>query len=86
MTCSRTTSAVGPADGRGRSQDRSAQGKCKIHLVDLKGTYTGDNDKGAQENQRLLAAVVENVDGPWYFKLVAPRTPWAPGRKSSSRC
>ena len=55
------------------------QGKCKIHLVDLKGTYTGDNDKGPQENQRLLAAVVENADGPWYFKLVGPAAtvgPW----------
>jgi hypothetical protein len=55
------------------------QGKCKIHLVDLKGTYTGDNDKGPQENQRLLAAVVENADGPWYFKLVGPADtvgPW----------
>ena len=55
------------------------QGKCKIHLVDLKGTYTGDNDKGAQENQRMLAAVVENADGPWYFKLVGPAEtvgPW----------
>lgn len=55
------------------------QGKCKIHLVDLKGTYTGDQQQGPQENQRLLAAVVENADGPWYFKLVGPADtvgPW----------
>src|SRR5579862_4543925 len=26
------------------------QGKCKITLVDLKGTYTGDNKAGPQEN------------------------------------
>ena len=49
------------------------QGKCKIHLVDLKGTYTGDQQTGPQENQRLLAAVVENADGPWYFEARRPR-------------
>ena len=55
------------------------QGKCKITLVDLKGTYTGDKDAGAMENSRLLAAVVEAADGPWYFKLVGPADtvgPW----------
>jgi len=57
------------------------QGKCKIHLVDLKGTYTGDNDKGAQENQRMLAAVVENHDGPWYFKIVGPAETVGPWRE-----
>jgi len=47
--------------------------------VDLKGTYTGDKDAGAMENSRLLAAVVEAADGPWYFKLVGPADtvgPW----------
>jgi len=48
------------------------QGKCKVHLVDLKGTYTGDAQQGAQENQRMLAAVVEAEDGPWYFKITGP--------------
>jgi hypothetical protein len=57
------------------------QGKCKIHLVDLKGTYTGDQQQGPQENQRLLAAVVENVDGPWYFKLVGPADTVGPWRE-----
>jgi hypothetical protein len=55
------------------------QGKCKIHLVDLKGTYTGDTDAGPQENQRMLAAVVEAEDGPWYFKITGPAAtvgPW----------
>ena len=56
------------------------QGKCKIHLVDLKGTYTGDQQTGPQENQRLLAAVVENADGPWYFKLVGPAETVGPWR------
>lgn len=57
------------------------QGKCKIHLVDLKGTYTGDQQQGPQENQRLLAAVVENADGPWYFKLVGPAGTVGPWRE-----
>jgi len=56
------------------------QGKCKVHLVDLKGTYTGDQQTGPQENQRLLAAVVENADGPWYFKLVGPAETVGPWR------
>jgi len=71
----RWASQMGAADPK----TEVIQGKCKIHLVDLKGTYTGDNDKGPQENQRLLAAVVENADGPWYFKLVGPADtvgPW----------
>ena len=57
------------------------QGKCKVHLVDLKGTYTGDSEQGAQENQRMLAAVVESADGPWYFKLVGPADTVGPWRE-----
>ena len=57
------------------------QGKCKVHLVDLKGTYTGDQQTGPQENSRLLAAVVENADGPWYFKLVGPAETVGPWRE-----
>jgi hypothetical protein len=57
------------------------QGKCKVHLVDLKGTYTGDQQTGPQENARLLAAVVENHDGPWYFKLVGPAETVGPWRE-----
>lgn len=48
------------------------EGHHKITLVDLKGTYTGDAAAGAMENARMLAAVVEGSDGPWYFKLVGP--------------
>jgi hypothetical protein len=57
------------------------QGKCKITLVDLKGTYTGDKDAGPLENARLLAAVVEASDGPWYFKLVGPADTVGPWRE-----
>ncbi len=57
------------------------QGKCKVTLVDLKGTYTGDKDAGPMENSRLLAAVVEAADGPWYFKLVGPADTVGPWRE-----
>ena len=57
------------------------QGKCKVTLVDLKGTYTGDAQNGPQENQRMLAAVVEAADGPWYFKLVGPAETVGPWRE-----
>ena len=48
------------------------EGHHKVTLVDLKGTYTGDAAAGPMENARMLAAVVEAPDGPWYFKLVGP--------------
>jgi hypothetical protein len=47
-------------------------GAHKIHLIDLKGTYTGDAAAGPQENSRMLGAIVEAADGPWFFKLVGP--------------
>jgi hypothetical protein len=48
------------------------EGAHKIHLLDLKGTYTGDAAAGPQENARMLGAIVEASDGPWFFKLVGP--------------
>ena len=48
------------------------EGKHPVTLVDLKGTYVGDAASGPQENARMLAAVVEAPDGPWYFKMVGP--------------
>lgn len=57
------------------------QGKCKVTLVDLTGTYTGDQQAGPQENSRLLAAVVEAADGPWYFRLVGPAETVGPWRE-----
>ena len=48
------------------------EGAHKIHLIDLKGTYTGDRETGPQEGARMLGAIVEATDGPWFFKLVGP--------------
>jgi hypothetical protein len=48
------------------------EGKGKVTLVDLSGSYTGDSQTGSIDNARMLAAVVEVSDGPWYFKFVGP--------------
>lgn len=48
------------------------EGKCKSTLVDFSGSYASDTGSGAIPNARLLIAVVEAPDGPWYFKLVGP--------------
>ncbi|HEX7900924.1 MAG TPA: hypothetical protein VF950_24410 [Planctomycetota bacterium] len=48
------------------------EGAHKIHLIDLKGTYTGDAAAGPQAGARMLGAIVEAGDGPWFFKLVGP--------------
>ena len=62
------------ADQMGAEQPKveTIEGKCKVTLVDLTGTYSGDAQTGSIENARMLAAVVEASDGPWYFKFVGP--------------
>jgi hypothetical protein len=49
----------------------------QVTFVDLNGTYQAPIMPGAPERHnspgyRLLAAVVETPDGPWFFKLVGP--------------
>jgi hypothetical protein len=41
-------------------------------VVDITGTYAGDDKGKPVENARLLAAVVEAGDRTWYFKMVGP--------------
>jgi hypothetical protein len=48
------------------------EGKCKVTLVELSGTYTGDAGGEPLPNARMLAAIVEASDGHWYFKLIGP--------------
>lgn len=48
-----------------------------VTFVDLAGTYQAPIMPGAPERHnspgyRLLAAVVETPEGPWFFKLVGP--------------
>lgn len=48
------------------------EGRCRVTLLDLTGTYRSDFEPQPIENARMLAAVVEASDGPWYFKFVGP--------------
>jgi hypothetical protein len=48
-----------------------------LTMVDLSGTYVGSMMPGMQEEQnkpnfRMLAAVLETPQGPYFFKLVGP--------------
>jgi hypothetical protein len=54
------------------AKPESIEGKCKVTLVDLKGTYTPGFGGDAVEDARMIAAMVETDDGPWFFKLVGP--------------
>jgi hypothetical protein len=48
------------------------QGNHKITLGDITGTYAGDAGAAPVANARMLAAMVETSEGPWFFKLVGP--------------
>ena len=54
------------------AKPESIEGKCKVTLVDLKGTYTPGFGGEAITDARMIAAMVETDDGPWFFKLVGP--------------
>jgi hypothetical protein len=58
--------------GQSEAKAEKIEGKLKVTLVDLKGTYTERPGSAAVENARMLAAVVETDKGPWFFKLVGP--------------
>ena len=58
--------------GQASATPEKIEGACKITLVDLKGTYQERPDVDPIENARMLAAVVETADGPWFFKIVGP--------------
>ncbi len=48
------------------------QGKFKITLVDLSGTYKSDFEPEPIEQARMLVAAVETGEAPWFFKLIGP--------------
>lgn len=60
---------MGGAEGK----PEQIEGKCKITLVDLKGTYTPGFGGAAVENARMLGAIVTTDAGLWFFKLVGPQ-------------
>ena len=58
--------------GQTEAKPETIEGKCKITLVDIKGTYSERPNQPPLENARMLAAVVATDNGPWFFKLVGP--------------
>ena len=59
-----------------RSSTRTVRG-IPVHEVDLSGTYVAETSPGSgqrlrKEDWRMLAAVFEAKDGPYYAKLVGP--------------
>ena len=61
------------------SQDKAKTNKKEIGgmaitLVDVSGTYSAGMMSNAPPRQayRMLAAVAETADGPWFFKLTGP--------------
>lgn len=48
----------------------------KVTVIDVAGRYAGAAMMGAptnpKENYRMLGAIVETPDGPWYFKATGP--------------
>jgi len=48
----------------------------KVTIIDVAGRYTGMAMMGAptapKDNYRMLGAIVETPDGPWYFKATGP--------------
>jgi len=77
----RWVSQFGQPDGSS-SKDKAKTTKSEasgmaVTFVDLTGTYEAPIMPGAPERHnspgyRLLAAVVETPEGPWFFKLVGP--------------
>ena len=54
--------------------DKTVSGK-PITLIDVSGTYQssmGFSQGPAKPNYRLLGAMIETRDGPWFFKLTGP--------------
>ncbi len=59
----------------------------RVTLLDVTGTYQGGmmpgmGDSRPQPNTRMLAAVVETANGPWFFKLTGPAPTVANWQKS----
>ena len=49
----------------------------RVTAVDLAGTYRaqmGGADGAPKSGSRMLAAVIEGEDGPWFFRTVGPTT------------
>jgi hypothetical protein len=65
------------ATSAARTTHKVVQG-IPLTIVDIRGTYSAQSmgptmaQSDKKENFRMLAAVVEAGDGPWFFKLTGP--------------
>lgn len=69
--------SVGSSSKDKAKTNKSEAGGMPVTFVDVTGTYQAPIMPGAPERHnspgyRLLAAVVETSEGPWFFKLVGP--------------
>lgn len=69
------------------SQEQFSVGEFRVTLVDIQGRYTpspmgfgGGPPPAPRDNQRVLAAVVEATEGPYYFKAEGPAATMAAQR------
>lgn len=62
----------GDAPAEAQNSEREIHG-LTVHTLDVTGTFT-DGMRGGppQDDQRMLAAIVEGPEGPVFFKLVGP--------------
>ncbi|MFN8005532.1 MAG: hypothetical protein U0V70_00600 [Terriglobia bacterium] len=58
---------------KAKTSTRTVSGM-KVTLVDVSGTYTNTmmGNPAPRPGYRMLAAVIETGEGPWFFKLVGP--------------
>jgi hypothetical protein len=66
---------------KAKTNSREVAGK-KVTLVDVSGTYSNTmmSNTSPRPGYRMLAAVIETGEGPWFFKLVGPEktvTKWS---------
>ncbi len=71
-----TDAAGKPLSQAGQVTKRESNG-IPITVVDVSGTYQQSDMMGGggtpKDGYRMLAAIAESKDGPWFFKLVGPK-------------
>lgn len=58
--------------GGAEPKKETIEGKSRVTLADIEGTYAGDHGGSAVPNARMLGAIVETGGEQWFFKLVGP--------------
>jgi hypothetical protein len=58
---------------KAKTSNREVAGM-KVTLVDVSGTYSNTimGNSSPKPGYRMIAAVIETTEGPWFFKLVGP--------------